>query len=1148
MKLKLLLLFIVLSIFTGYSYPDLKSVLDAQAGQSVIDIPYGIYEMNTASGTHYTFSGLKNVTVNGNGSLIICKTPARAFYVTNCENFTIKDLTIDYDPLCFTQGTITQVSADCKSWTVRIHDGYATSNISISTKILLYDGVTKLVKKNLFNIHGSNYILTQSTSDPALLNFTITRSMLANSVSVGEYVVMSLNTPAGMDTHTMYITSCKNFAAKNITIYGSNMFSMIEHDCDNSLYLNCVITRNPNDPTKSVPRLRSGNGDGIHSKHAVRGPRVENCTVGFNGDDCIAINGRFYPVYKVDEANKYIYILSSEGGLVRIFPEDNVVCVDNNGSVKATLSATEIIPQTPTSEEKTNCTSQFKSLVSAGSLTYGSRIKIINWPIAGIKTGDYVYSENRIGGGFQVLNNSVGHNPGRGILIKSSNGVIKNNTVEGSQLSGIVLSPEVNWMEAGCSNNVEISNNTIRNCIFASSHPGMTQPAALCVISLNAANQLSPNGAHNNISIFKNRIEDCPRPGVVVTSTKGLYYHHNTIIPNASITRTHGATFGVSNTVDFWTANIADLSTATSVSIVESTTPTLKATAGSTAYDTITINGMNLISDIYLTLSGTDSGLFSVSPSVISPVAGKVDSAKVVIAYSPDKLGSHSAVLHINSTDAAEITHNITGSFDLSDYVGKPLPGWTDGQLDIYQINTGRGENYFMVLPDSTSMLMDVGDINVDQYSNPQRPDTTRSAGEWVARFVQRVNPKLANVDYVYNTHFHSDHFGSYLVKNAVLSTDKGALNYKPTGISRVGDFLNIKKFVDRGYPNYNQPQNISTYQDIANYSKFVKWKVQTANSEAEKFIVGSNTQFRLNYKPTDYPEFKIQNLFANGQVWTGSGLNVIDFVAKNPDNLISIIDENTLSCGIRLHYGKFRFYAGGDIYNKLKNESGVAVDMEVAVKDIIGEVDVCKTNHHCFTGSMIPEFTNTVSANLYLLPYINSKHLKTTVLGNLFANPKSGSTCMAVPTYLSDVQKTSLAPLSYNNQITQTGHAVIRVAKGGDTYMLYMLDDTSENNNVIAVYGPFSSKMTTDVTTTIVDAFKNIDIQIFDKNRFRIACVGEIDRNASVEVYDLFGRMILQKKLADTVTEFTLPDKVLVCVLLIKNGLNITRKKISLY
>ena len=39
--------------------------------------------------------------------------------------------------------------------------------------------------------------------------------------------------------------------------------------------------------------------------------------------------------------------------------------------------------------------------------------------------------------------------------------------------------------------------------------------------------------------------------------------------------------------------------------------------------------------------------------------------------------------------------------------VGKPLPLWTEGCLDIHHINTGRGESAFYILPDGTTMLID---------------------------------------------------------------------------------------------------------------------------------------------------------------------------------------------------------------------------------------------------------------------------------------------------------------------------------------------------------------------------------------------------------------------------------------------------------
>ena len=40
--------------------------------------------------------------------------------------------------------------------------------------------------------------------------------------------------------------------------------------------------------------------------------------------------------------------------------------------------------------------------------------------------------------------------------------------------------------------------------------------------------------------------------------------------------------------------------------------------------------------------------------------------------------------------------------------VGEQLSPWTEGSLDIHFINTGRGESTFYVLPDGTTMLVDM--------------------------------------------------------------------------------------------------------------------------------------------------------------------------------------------------------------------------------------------------------------------------------------------------------------------------------------------------------------------------------------------------------------------------------------------------------
>ena len=39
------------------------------------------------------------------------------------------------------------------------------------------------------------------------------------------------------------------------------------------------------------------------------------------------------------------------------------------------------------------------------------------------------------------------------------------------------------------------------------------------------------------------------------------------------------------------------------------------------------------------------------------------------------------------------------------------LAPWREGYLDIHQISTGRGNATFMILPDGTTMMVDMGDL-----------------------------------------------------------------------------------------------------------------------------------------------------------------------------------------------------------------------------------------------------------------------------------------------------------------------------------------------------------------------------------------------------------------------------------------------------
>src|SRR5215213_6007618 len=123
--------------------------------------------------------------------------------------------------------------------------------------------------------------------------------------------------------------------------------------------------------------------------------------------------------------------------------------------------------------------------------------------------------------------------------------------------------------------------------------------------------------------------------------------------------------------------------------------------------------------------------------------------------------------------------------------VGRSLPPWKEGYLDLHHINTGRGSAAYYIFPDGTTLLVDAGEMSPasERVHSPRnaviRPDSTRKAYEWIVHYIQKVSPqKKPELDYALITHFHDDHFGSWYPAAPPASSGK----YVLTGITGVAE------------------------------------------------------------------------------------------------------------------------------------------------------------------------------------------------------------------------------------------------------------------------------------------------------------------------------------------------------------------------
>lgn len=388
--------------------------------------------------------------------------------------------------------------------------------------------------------------------------------------------------------------------------------------------------------------------------------------------------------------------------------------------------------------------------------------------------------------------------------------------------------------------------------------------------------------------------------------------------------------------------------------------------------------------------------------------------------------------------------------------IGKPLPAWEEGYLDITAINTGRGESTFFILPDATTLLVDGAGSTISPENPfpppPQKPDANVSPGQTIVNYINHFMPKsCTKLNYILLSHFHSDHMGGYN-SDLLFSPDS---SFKMSGISEIGRKIPVEIIIDRGYPQYDYPADLTSKEDVANYIKFTKWAMKNYNCRIEGFEVGSNSQIKLKKDPSKYKMFEIRNIVGNGRVWTGKGSNWVNTFPENRQELISANpNENIFSNGFILTYGKFDYFSAGDL-----QYDGKAIfpwkDIETSVSKVVTNVEVMKANHH---GT-----SNTNGINLL------NKLLPQTVLINVWRNVQPNpetvdrfySTNIACNIFLTNLSKDNRNRLSdYVSKLRSTqGHVVVRVNPKGSEYTVYVLDDSNELYIVRQIFGPYECK-----------------------------------------------------------------------------------------
>ena len=278
---------------------------------------------------------------------------------------------------------------------------------------------------------------------------------------------------------------------------------------------------------------------------------------------------------------------------------------------------------------------------------------------------------------------------------------------------------------------------------------------------------------------------------------------------------------------------------------------------------------------------------------------------------------------------------------------GKTLPPWNPGEFQVHFIYTGVAEAMFWILPDGTTMLLDCGchpAIQRGHLAVHVLPNGRRHAGEWITRYVERVNPAKTSVDYMMLSHYHSDHSGCDSWGDGRFTWGRHSICR--SGFAQAAERLTFGKAFDRGWPDYDEPiPCVRCSQDsLEHVQKTYEWLQHRDGLQIEKFTVGAVNQVAMLKDAASYPDFKITNICANGKILTRSGA-IRDLYAELHD--APHLDENAMSLGMIAQYGSFRFFTAGDFSNSPTLPDGSVRNIENELGKELDPVDVAKITHH---------------------------------------------------------------------------------------------------------------------------------------------------------------------------------------------------------
>ena len=430
----------------------------------------GFYCSNTAKkhenpdGTRFSalyLDGKKDITIDGNGATLLIHGKMTPLLLNNCENITIKNLTIDY--ACPTMAEFKVLSNDNGKCVIEINKDCL---YRIEGNNLIWQGENDL---NGVPYWEDSYIgnrrhiklVDPETGIPrdfrrADLDLEAIEDLGNNQLKI-VLKKKDSDFPVGAVFQTRNIVRdqtgslfqrCKNLTFENLRVKFMHGLGMVSQFCENVTYINC-------DLTPAEHRTITSTADFFQFSGCKGDLIVENCKAQGAHDDYINVHGTHLRIIEADyEANSIVVrFMHDESWGFQAF---------ENGDELEFIKWNNLQPYDNT------------KVISYKKINDTDILLNLDRPLPEIEIGKDVVENATWTPNLYVRNCDFGTTSGRGILCTTRcEIIIENNSFYKLWGPALLMEDDCNfWFESGYSNEVILRNNQIISCDHGKTYPG----------------------------------------------------------------------------------------------------------------------------------------------------------------------------------------------------------------------------------------------------------------------------------------------------------------------------------------------------------------------------------------------------------------------------------------------------------------------------------------------------------------------------------------------------------------------------------------------------------------------------------------------------------------------------------------------------